>query len=755
MQVRATDTGGNIGVSNVVLLEVVPDTLAPVVQSLSVAEGESVFFVRSLDLRFNEPIDLTRFDASAVTLVEAGADGTFGTGDDAAAVLHIDSRANRQHISLLPHGYLPPGQYRLTIDPARVADTAGNALASPIVRTFTVRPASEVRAAQGTPEVSFAPSANPGQEIGVPVRFDPATAKLRFVIGADNGSTSTRDVLVHRVDVARGIAYFSVPTDAISGDVTLFSQVGQVQTIPPDGVFPLQIVPIVTDAQIENVAYDGSTVTVLLSGYGFVEGGNSEYRFGNEVALDAGGDAVGANVFSGGTRVRLTLPLSDATFGPIGVRTAGGSALYTVDVNRIESVALSGTPADAAQASANSGQTITLHGAGLSTTTDLLLGYVDSYGTRQIVRLSPSEVAADGHSATLTIPTNANGTATLQVLAAGNQTLLQIVPTLARYALQYSGLSLYGSGFVEGASTFTFAGTTVTDNDADSGVSISYGSLGDNGQAYLDTTTLPRHGLGTVRISTSGGTSTALDLNLLHVAAVATALSDVAVDGATGALWTSDYVQPGHLLRIDRGSGEVLQSIDFTAAYGGSYSGNTGLQVLSQAMTLGATNVPAGSLLVFNGAPTPERVIAVDPTSGSVLATLNLAENHDLTAGIFDPTTGHLLLLQGNRNALVELDPLTGATLGSRSLGAVANIGYSAGLTIDPVTGNLWIGSYYEGGTLREITRSGSLVRTVNLESQGVDGYEITGLAFDTDGKLLVASTQGVIYKVNPSLMPL
>ena len=57
-------------------------------------------------------------------------------------------------------------------------------------------------------------------------------------------------------------------------------------------------------------------------------------------------------------------------------------------------------------------------------------------------------------------------------------------------------------------------------------------------------------------------------------------------------------------------------------------------------MTLGATSVPAGSLLVFNGYPNPDRVIAVNPATGAVIASLALDANHDLTSGVYDPTSG-------------------------------------------------------------------------------------------------------------------
>ncbi|MDT7833571.1 Ig-like domain-containing protein, partial [Aquabacterium sp. OR-4] len=342
LQVRATDTGGNVGLSETVTVNVVPDTFAPEVRSVSLTDGASLFFVRSVDITFNEPIARDLFTTQAVSLVRAGADGLFDTADDTAMTVRIDTRAQGQVVSILPDGYLPPGQYRLRIDPTRVTDRVGNALGAAIQRSFVVRPASEVRAAQGAPEIAVAPSANPLQEIGVPVSFDPSTARMRFVVGSDSSTaTSTQDVTVRRYDATRGLAYFVVPVNAVSGDVTVFSQVGSTQAFPADGSFPLQIVPVVTGVQIESVASDSNSAQVTLSGYGFAEGAG-EYRFGSALVSDAAINA-GADVYSSGQRVLLTLPLSDGAFGPITVKTAGGvSAAFSASLSGIESQAYSG-----------------------------------------------------------------------------------------------------------------------------------------------------------------------------------------------------------------------------------------------------------------------------------------------------------------------------------------------------------------------------------------------------------------------------
>jgi hypothetical protein len=438
----------------------------------------------------------------------------------------------------------------------------------------------------------------------------------------------------------------------------------------------LQILPIVTGVEVSAVSSDGSSATVQIYGYGFVEGNNSEYRFGTETISDAGTttgpsvdsiyDSALAQYVNG--RATLTVPLADGVFGPISVKTAGGtSASFSVSLASITATALSGTPADAGQASANAGQAITLNGSGLSTSTDVLLRWIDVSGNPQMTRLSPSAAEADGTSATLVIPGTANGAFSLQVFGSSTQPLLQIVPTITRYD-QQDRIILFGSGYVESAATYTFTGATVVDTPAVGNDIDVYYDGDQNRSAYLNRTALPTHGLGNVTVTTAGGTSAPFDLNVLQVNVAGTDLGDVAVDPATGALWVLDYTNPGHILRIDPATGGVLQTITYTSDYGTTYSYNhAGLQVLGAAMSLNGVAIPAGSLLVFNGYVSPDRVIAVDPTTGSVLATCILDGNHDLAAGLYDATSGHLFVLKTN-NSLLEMDPATGATLATITL---------------------------------------------------------------------------------------
>ena len=163
-------------------------------------------------------------------------------------------------------------------------------------------------------------------------------------------------------------------------------------------------------------------------------------------------------------------------------------------------------------------------------------------------------------------------------------------------------------------------------------------------------------------------------------------------------------------------------------------------------MSLGATSVPAGSLLVFNGYPNPDRVMAVDPATGAVIASLALDANHDLTPGSTTRPAGTCSSPQRPRNQLVEIDPATGALLASLRCRSTCRAGRASPST--PSRANLWLGGT-SGSDLVEVDRAGVELRRIDLALQGVDQNEISGLAFASNGSLWVASTQGVVYNVS------
>ena len=133
------------------------------------------------------------------------------------------------------------------------------------------------------------------------------------------------------------------------------------------------------------------------------------------------------------------------------VRTSGGEATL-ISINGLQSVALSGTPANAAIPSANPGQTIRLAGEGITLSTEIIFPIIDSSGniSNQVVR--PDLASVDGTLGEVRVPNNAI-TGNLQVVGAAGTFPLQVVPTLALAEIYGStDLRLLGGGFTEGSS---------------------------------------------------------------------------------------------------------------------------------------------------------------------------------------------------------------------------------------------------------------------------------------------------------------
>ncbi len=333
----------------------------------------------------------------------------------------------------------------------------------------------------------------------------------------------------------------------------------------------LQILPVITDVQVQSVAADGSSAEVVLRGFGFVEGNASEYRFGTSRGARcghghrpgcSGSVQPGAGRYDSNGQVVLSVPLNNGSFGAISVKTAGGaSAAYSVSLSSITATALSGTPADANEASAIPGQAITLNGTGLSTATDVLLRYVDIDGSAADGAAQPHRRGGRRHQRHADrARATANGAFELQVLGSASQPLLQIVPVLKSFD-ENGSLNLYGAGFVEGDSNLVLAGVSMTTRWSTPGRhhvllrQHARCSTSTTAAATFTAATLPRYGLGNVTVTTAGGTSAALALNVMRPgsdSASVGALGDVAVNAA-GNLWVSDTANPSRLLRIDAG----------------------------------------------------------------------------------------------------------------------------------------------------------------------------------------------------------
>ncbi|MHC1770059.1 MAG: putative Ig domain-containing protein [Verrucomicrobiia bacterium] len=181
----------------------------------------------------------------------------------------------------------------------------------------------------------------------------------------------------------------------------------------------------------------------------------------------------------------------------------------------------------------------------------------------------------------------------------------------------------------------------------------------------------------------------------------------------------------------------------------GGVSLETGLQRVPVEFTLGNKTVPAGSLLVFNGNLSPDRVYALDPVTGNVLATLDLAQDYQAVAGGFHAGTGNLFVLGSAQDRIYELQPSNGSEVRSFSLPfGVA----SGGLAIHPNTGNLFVGSSLSAKIV-ELRSDGVQLNEYNLRPIGI-GQEITGLSFSSDIELAITSLNRGLFVIHVPGLP-
>jgi len=129
IEVRATDTGGNATTSDPITISIVPDTFAPIIETVTPAAGASRFAgARATRVRFDEALDTESIDA-AFRIAAAGDNGIFGDADDILVSAEVTLRDNDQLVQLTALEDLPVGTYRLEIDEALVQDRAGRAMA--------------------------------------------------------------------------------------------------------------------------------------------------------------------------------------------------------------------------------------------------------------------------------------------------------------------------------------------------------------------------------------------------------------------------------------------------------------------------------------------------------------------------------------------------------------------------------------------------------------------------------------------------
>ncbi|MEQ1654084.1 MAG: Ig-like domain-containing protein, partial [Nitrospira sp.] len=532
----ATDTGGNATTSAPLTFTVVPDTFAPVVVDTKPANAAKPFFVPSIDVRFNEAIDQSLLNLSGLHLVNLGGDKLFGTGDDTnIGMASFIVRDRGALLSMVPAVELTQGDYRVTVDPAVIADAAGNHIAAPLVVNFTIRPASDVRALSGVPKIFQAPSANVGQDIAI--GFPGADSGLLLVVPTmdQSGNPGIVQVGVSHIDANTGQAFFVVPAAAVTGDINT-THIGQLNY----STFPQWTVTRGT-VDLIGVPLGGSAFNDVVPGNGLY------------VDMD------GSNSQAGKLESKATFALAPGTYElrfKLAPAEGGTSPTNTVTVSLGGAFSESITRANNAnQTFETFVRTITVSSA----TSGKLIFDQTNPGDNFGLLLDDVKLTNVG---------------TGQVLIQDNFDFnlvdgaipLQIVPVVTGTDLTFvnatqANFTLSGSGFIEGNGTqYQVGAVSITDFAPASGPDVFSTNTRANLNGLVFTTDL----FGAVTVTTAGGTSAPFSVGYTELASVA--LSGTAAQAGQAS------ANPGQVVII-RGTGLSL-STDLVARY---VADNTGV----------------------------------------------------------------------------------------------------------------------------------------------------------------------------------
>ena len=638
---------------------------------------------------------------------------------------------------------------------ARCGTIDAGALA-PAEYGFLLAPALDAIVAvadSGSPREELLASANVRQAIVLSGSGFSLSSQVVFPTITNQGTVGTQTVKAFRVAADGSSITVVVPDTATTGNLTV---------VGGSGAAFLQVVPTIADIDLNANGFAAGS-NFLVYGSGFVEGGMT-IRFGATPVVDSSTSA-GPDVFvmgfalAGGfdradnEAVSLQVPTGAAS-GPITVETLGGtSAALPVSLSQVQSAALSGTPANPAQASANPGQTIRILGHTLDYSTEVIFPVIDINGVFSNRAVLADYVKSDGTLLEVRVPLDAV-TGNLQVIGAAGTFSLQVVPVVS--LAQASGgtqLRLLGAGFTEGSAlSVNVNGTVVADTGANIDVQNWFTSSGDR----LVVNTASSAGQ-VVSVSTAGGTSAPVTVARDDPATV-NGMVDLAIfpPGAgadAGRLLVADGT---NLLKVlDPSTLATLRTI----AMPGTVGGHAGLAFIGAALTVNGIAVPAGSLAVINGGDTPDRLYYVNPASGAQITSVTLGGPglSDEAGGFalaYHAGRGTLLTMRHGTDLVTEVNAQSGAALRSFHIGFSGSES-SGALTVHPSSGTLLVAS---GGRLVEVdVASGKVLGrydplnnaqfgTVDLRHQGAgfdeSGRQITGLAFDASGRLW-ASTEG------------
>ena len=426
----------------------------------------------------------------------------------------------------------------------------------------------EALAIDGTPANVGVASANTGQKIRINGSGYNRFTEVEFERVTESGARGYVRVTADAVRADGSALEVVVPDEAVTGQVRISGATG--------AGLRLQVTPTIratlpADANMNfDMPVEGERWGLL--GSGLVEGA-TQVSFGG-VLIDDNSinslvdiqDVSATGFFRDNGRLDLYIP-ERALAGPVTVRTEGGTFTVNsvpirtqagVGFTGLTATAGQGTPASALLASANTGQTITLQGLGLTTSSLVSFRAVAEDGTRGVIVTRPTTAASDGTSATVVVPALAVSGA-VTVAGAPASFTLQVVPTLTGVSASVltpgAPLWLVGSGIPEGgtgggeAVTYTVGGVDVVDTGGTLGPDV----MSALGKALAIALNTPAGASGTtISVSTAGGSASLALTNLVAATVAAEGQGAAAVDavGNTLASATALGVGPNSSLTV-------------------------------------------------------------------------------------------------------------------------------------------------------------------------------------------------------------
>jgi hypothetical protein len=244
IQARATDSGGNVGLSKTLTFDLVRDTFAPTIVSMTPADGATLSRgLRRVEVRFSKPL-------AAATVTTSN----FRLRDSSGKIISpLDLRfRSGDRVVELAYDPLPIGNYQLVINGPAVTDRAGNALGTgDVVSSFTLFNVTN----------SWTNSSGGAWE-------NPANWSRGVVPGPLDDVVITLPG-TYQISVNSDLTIASLTLGASSGTQTLSSNhnitLGLTSTIGPNGVLDLSGGTLTIDEDLRGtgeVGFIGGTVNV-------------------------------------------------------------------------------------------------------------------------------------------------------------------------------------------------------------------------------------------------------------------------------------------------------------------------------------------------------------------------------------------------------------------------------------------------------------------------------------------------------------